>query len=76
MNAESGEESMNDSEHGQNDDGQTTGTTAILGLSPATHFLLQSLPRPEAAKLPEQLREPWEEHLRERTGAERTGTPP
>ena len=76
MNAESGEESMNDSEPGQNDDGQTTGTTAILGLSPATHFLLQSLPRPEAATLPEQLREPWEEHLRERTGMERTGTPP
>ena len=97
MNAESGEESMNDSEPGQNDDGQTTGTTAILGLSPATHFLLQSLPRPDAAELPEQFvlseswggvrsghsheeaegrREPWEEHLRERTGTERTVTPP
>ena len=76
MNAESGEESMNDSEPGQNDDGQTTGTTAILGLSPATHFLLQSLPRPEAAMLPEQSREPEEEQLRERTGAGRTVTPP
>ena len=61
MNAESGEESMNDSEPGQNDNGRTTGTTAILGLSPATHFLLQSLPRPRAAELPEQfaLSESW-----------------
>ncbi len=31
---------------------------------------------PEAAMLLEHLREPKEEHLRERTGAERTVTPP
>ncbi len=72
MNDESGD----NSEPGRNDGGQTTGTTAILGRSPATHFSLQSLPRPEAAKLPEQFREPEEEHWRERTGAERTVTPP
>ena len=52
MNGESGD-SVNESEPGESDNGRTTGTTAILGLSPATHFLLQSLPRPRAAELPE-----------------------
>ena len=77
MNDESGEESVNNSEPGQNDDGQTTGTTAILGLSPATHFLLQSLPRPGAAMMPEHTQELGEElHEQERTGEGRTVTPP
>ena len=77
MDDESGDESGNNSEPGRNDDGQTTGTTAILGLSPATHFLLQSLPRPGAAMMPEHAQE-LDEELQEleRTGEGRTVTPP
>ncbi len=53
MNGESGD-SVNESEPGQNVSGRTTWTIDILGLSPAAHFLLQALPRPRAAELPEQ----------------------
>ena len=61
MNDGSGNESVNESEPGRKDGGQTTGTTAILGPSPVTHFSLQSLPRPGSAELPEQfvLSESW-----------------
>ena len=45
---------MNESESGRKGEGRTTGTRAILGLFPAAHFLLQSLPRPLTTMLSEQ----------------------
>ena len=64
MNNESGDDSVNKSEPGRRDDGQTTGTTAILGPSPATNFSLHSLPGQGSAGLPE-----FDEELQERTRA-------
>ena len=76
MNNESGDDSVGKSEPGRKDDGQTTGTTAILGPSPVTHFSLQSLPRPGSAMLPEQSQGREEELQTERTDEERTVAPP
>ena len=44
---------MNELESGRKGEGRTTGTVDILGPSPAAHFLLQALPRPRLAVLPE-----------------------
>ena len=76
MNDDSGESHVNNSEPGRDEGGQTTGTTAILGLSPATHSSLQSLPRPGSAMLPEQSQGLEEELQTERTDEERTVAPP
>ena len=78
MNNDFWESHADNSESGRDDGGQTTGTVTTLGLSPATHFSLQSLPRPGSVMLPEQSQE-VEEKLqdeRERTDEERTGAPP
>ena len=76
MNNESGDDSVNKSEPGRKDDGQTTGTTAILGLPPATNFSLHSLPGHESVELPEQSYELEEELQDELERTERTVAPP
>ena len=78
MNNDFWESHADNSESGRDDGGQTTGTATILGLLPATHFSLQSLPGPRSVITPEHSQE-LENELkdeRERTDDERTWAPP